>query len=147
MVIEIDVSENSHDIKIPPLTLQLLIENALKESIYIEQLMVVGEHQKFATALVVPDFSYLRGWCESQHVLNGHDNQTLICVPEVISVFQKEIESVNQTLSEWEQISRIRIVPDEWTPATGELSASLKLKRKVLEEKYKEILDAVYKRQ
>jgi long-chain acyl-CoA synthetase len=123
------------------------IENKLKESPFIDQVMVLGEHQKFATALVVPDFSYLRGWCESQRVLNGHDNHALICVPEVISVFQKEIESVNQTLSEWEQISRIRIVPDEWSPATGELSASLKLKRKVVEEKYKEILDAVYKRQ
>ena len=122
------------------------IENRLKESPFIDQVMVLGEHQKFASALIVPDFNYLRGWCKTQELLNGHDNHTLICLPEVISVFNREIQSVNQTLSEWEKVNRIRIVPDEWSPATGELSASLKLKRKVLEAKYKEILDAVYNR-
>ena len=123
------------------------IENRLKESPFIDQVMVLGEHQKFASALIVPDFNYLRGWCKTQQLLNGHDNHTLICLPEVISVFNREIQSVNQTLSEWEKVNRIRIVPDEWSPVTGELSASLKLKRKVLEAKYKEILDAVYNRE
>jgi long-chain acyl-CoA synthetase len=122
------------------------IENRLKESPFIDQVMVLGEHQKFASALVVPDFNYLKGWCDSQHILNGHDNHSLICVPEVIAAFNREIDSVNRTLSEWEKIIRVRIVPDEWSTATGELSASLKLKRKVLEAKYKEILDGVYNR-
>jgi long-chain acyl-CoA synthetase len=108
--------------------------------------MVLGEHQKFASALVVPDFNFLRSWCSSRGLLNGKDNHALICVPEVLSAFNKEINSVNQTLSEWEKVSRIRIVPDEWSPQTGELSASLKLKRKFLEVKYKELLDTIYQR-
>jgi long-chain acyl-CoA synthetase len=122
------------------------IENRLKESPFIDQVMVLGEHQKFASALVVPDFNFLRSWCSSRGLLNGKDNHALICVPEVLSAFNKEINSVNQTLSEWEKVSRIRIVPDEWSPQTGELSASLKLKRKFLEVKYKELLDTIYQR-
>ena len=122
------------------------IENKLKESPFIDQVMVLGENQKFATALLVPDFNYLRAWSRSREFFNGTDNHALICVPEVIAQFNHEVNQVNQFLSDWERISRIRIVPDEWSPQTGELSASLKLKRKFLEAKYKEVLDAIYQR-
>jgi long-chain acyl-CoA synthetase len=122
------------------------IENRLKESPFIDQVMVLGEHQKFASALVVPDFNFLRSWCSSRELLKGNDNHALICLPEVLQAFNQEIQSVNQTLSEWEKISRIRVVADEWSPQTGELSASLKLKRKFLEAKYRELLDTIYHR-
>ncbi len=123
------------------------IENRLKESVFIDQAMVVGEHQKFASALVLPDFKYLKEWCQSQQIFSGQGNFELICLQEVRDIFNKEIAQLNKTLSEPERIMRFRIVADEWSPHTGELSASLKLKRKVVESKYKDMLDGIYKRQ
>ncbi len=123
------------------------IENKLKESAFIDQAMVVGEHQKFASALVLPDFKYLKEWCESKQLFSGQGNFELICLQEVRDVFNHEINRLNKSLSEPERILRFRIVADEWSPLTGELSASLKLKRKALESKYKELLEGIYGRQ
>jgi long-chain acyl-CoA synthetase len=122
------------------------IENKLKESPFIDQVMVVGEHQKFASALLIPDFKYLKEWCQKQNKVNGHSLTELINLPEVKQVYNNEIARLNKSLSEPERIMRYRIVTDEWSPATGELSASLKLKRKVIEQKYSELLDEIYRR-
>lgn len=123
------------------------IENKIKESAFIDQVMVVGEHEKFASALLVPDFKYLKEWCASKNLTIGKDAEEIISLPEVMTVFNDEISKINKTLSDWERISRFRIVPDDWSPATGELSASLKLKRKVVASKYPELLDSIYKKQ
>lgn len=122
------------------------IENRLKESAFIDQAMVVGEHQKFASALILPDFKFLKEWCESRQLFSGQSHAELICLPEVWEVFKVEIGKLNKSLSEPENILRYRLVADEWSPATGELSASLKLKRDVIEAKYKEILDGIYRK-
>jgi len=124
-----------------------LIENKIKESAFIDQVMVVGEHQKFASALLVPDFKYLKEWRASQGMTNGKDNKALIALPEVTAKFNEEIAVINRSLQEWERINRIRLVSDEWSPATGELSASLKLKRKVVIERYADLLDSIYQKQ
>jgi long-chain acyl-CoA synthetase len=124
-----------------------LIENRLKESSFIDQVMVVGEHQKFASAILVPDFKYLKEWRAEQKLVNGKTNQELISLPEVSTVFNEEIARINKSLQDWERISRMRLVADEWSPATGELSASLKLKRKVVAKRYSDLLDSIYTRQ
>jgi long-chain acyl-CoA synthetase len=124
-----------------------LIENRLKESAFIDQVMVVGEHQKFASALLVPDFKYLKEWRASQKLPNGKNNQELIRQPEVTAAINEEVKKINKQLQEWERISRTRLISDEWSPATGELSASLKLKRKVVAEKYTDLLDSIYHKQ
>ncbi len=124
-----------------------LIENRLKESAFIDQVMVVGEHQKFASALLVPDFKYLKEWRAAQKLPNGKNNQELIAQPEVNAAINEEIKKINKKLQEWERISRTRLVSDEWSPASGELSASLKLKRKVVAEKYTDLLDSIYQKQ
>ncbi len=121
------------------------IENRIKESLFIDQVMVVGEHQKFTSALLVPDFKYLKAWCNSQQIPLGKDHHDLICEPRVLSVFNDEIARINKNLTVWERINRIRIVTDEWSPATGELSASLKLKRNVVVARYPHLLDEIYK--
>ena len=123
------------------------IENKIKESAFIDQVMVVGEHEKFASALLVPNFKYLKEWCASKNLTIGKDTEEMISLPEVITVFNDEISKINKTLSDWERISRFRIVPDDWSPATGELSASLKLKRRVVVSKYSELLDSIYNKQ
>lgn len=124
-----------------------LIENRLKESAFIDQVMVVGEHQKFASALLVPDFKYLKEWRANQKLPNGKNNQELIDQPEVAAVINGEVKRINKQLQEWERISRSRLVSDDWSPASGELSASLKLKRKVVAEKYTDLLDSIYQKQ
>ncbi len=123
------------------------LENRIKQSTFIDQAMIVGEHEKFVSALLVPNFTYLKEWCAAQGIDTGPDHEELICRPEVIKAFNDEITTVNRDLQEWERISRIRLVPHEWSPATGELSASLKLKRKEVESRYSSLLQSIYKRQ
>jgi long-chain acyl-CoA synthetase len=122
------------------------IENRIKESAFVDQVMVVGEHQKFASALLVPDFNYLKEWMSEHKVANGKQRSDLIAIPEVLTVYNEEIAKINESLMDWERIKRFRIVAEDWSPATGELSASLKLKRKVVADRYAELLEAIYKR-
>ena len=120
------------------------IENRIKESSFIDQVMVVGEHEKFASALLVPDFNYLKEWCAKNDIKNGKKREELIAIPEVITVMNQEIDRINQSLMDWERIKRFRMVPEDWSPATGELSASLKLKRKVVADRYSKLLESIY---
>ena len=78
------------------------------------------------------------------HGIKFRDNNELITLPEVNTRYQKEVNEINKTLSQHENIKRFRLVTDEWSPATGELSPTLKLKRKIIQEKYKNILDEIY---
>jgi long-chain acyl-CoA synthetase len=120
-----------------------MIENKLKASFFIEQVMVIGASEKFASALISPNFSYLHDWC-SQHRIHFQNNEELILKSEVISQFQKEVAALNKTLGEHEEIKRFRLVSEEWTPQTGELSPTLKLKRNYVADKYKTIIDEIY---
>lgn len=119
------------------------IENKLKESIFIEQAIVIGENQKFASAIICPNFEYLHNWC-THHNIYYRDNNELITKPEVIAQFQKEITNINKQLGKTEQIKKFRLICDEWSPATGELSPTLKLKRKFIINKYKDIIEEIY---
>ena len=120
------------------------IENRIKESAFIDQVMVVGEHEKFASALLVPDFNYLKEWCANNNIKNGKKREELIAIPEVINLMNSEINQINQGLMDWERIKRFRMVHEDWSPATGELSASLKLKRKVVADRYSKLLESIY---
>lgn len=120
-----------------------VIENKFKESFFIEQLMVVGENEKFASALVSPNFKFLHDWC-SIHKVQYRDNKDLVQTPEVLARYQKEVNKYNATLGEFEKIKRFRLVCEEWSPESGELSPTQKLKRNVVHEKYKHIIAEIY---
>lgn len=120
-----------------------VIENKLKESFFIEQAMVIGENEKFASALISPNFGFLHDWC-SKHKIQFRDNRDLIDLPEVIEQFGREVREVNKSLGEHEQIKRFRLVTEEWTPQSGELSPTLKLKRNLIAEHYKDIIAEIY---
>ena len=120
-----------------------VIENIFKESFFIEQLMVVGENEKFASALISPNFSYLHKWCSTNNI-KYDDNIELIKNPRVIERFQNEVNEMNKQLGQTEHIKRFRLVHEEWTTPTGELSPTLKVKRKYIAEKYKDILQEIY---
>jgi long-chain acyl-CoA synthetase len=120
------------------------IENKLKESFFIEQAMVVGENEKFVSAIISPVFEYLHNWA-SLHKVNYRDNEELIRNPQVVGRYQQEIDAVNKSLSPHEQIKRFRLVRDEWSTATGELSPTLKLRRNIVYEKYAAILKDIFR--
>jgi long-chain acyl-CoA synthetase len=120
-----------------------MIENKLKTSNMIEQAMVIGANEKFASALISPNFVLLHDWCAG-HKIHFEDNKDLIQKPEVVSLLQKEVNVINKTLGQHEEIKRFRLVCAEWSPVTGELSPTLKLRRNVIAEKYKHIIEEIY---
>jgi len=120
-----------------------MIENKLKTSNLIEQVMVIGANQKFASALISPNFPLLHDWC-AEHKIHFENNEELIKIPEVVEKIQKEVQIINKTLGSHEQINRIRLVCEEWTPATGELSPTLKLRRNVVSVKYQHLIDEIF---
>lgn len=121
------------------------IENIFKESEFIEQIMVVGENEKFTAALIVPDYVFLHNWC-TIHKVKFRDNSDLILKQQIIDRYQKEIDKHNKDLGHTEQIKVFRLVADEWTPENGMLSPTQKLKRKKVIEKYVPILDEIYEK-
>jgi len=120
-----------------------LVENVLKESMFIEQLMVLGENQKLTAALIVPDFDYLHAWCHLHHV-TYRDNKDLVNKKKVVDRYQEEVDNYNQKLGHVEQIKVFRLVCDSWSPETGELSPTLKLKRRAVKHKYQHLIDEIY---
>jgi long-chain acyl-CoA synthetase len=121
-----------------------LIENKFKESIFIEQIMVVGVNEKFASALISPNFNHLHFWA-SKHKVHYRDNKELVKNPKVIARYQAEVDKTNAQLSEYEKIKRFRLVCEEWTTQTGELSPTLKLRRSVVYQKYDNVLRNIYR--
>ena len=120
-----------------------VIENKLKESMFIDQVMVIGENQKFASALISPDFQFLHRWAKTNNISFLEDKE-LISNPLIYACYQKEVSEINTNLGDHEKIKRFRLVSDEWTPQTGELSPTLKLKRKVLYEKYNDVISEIF---
>ena len=120
-----------------------VIENKFKESVFIEQVMVFGENQKFTSAIILPEFLYLRNWC-TIHGIKYSDNKELIKDKKVINRIQQEVSELNNQLGQAEQVKRFRLIFDEWSPLTGELSPTLKLKRKFLLEKYNDIFKEIF---
>lgn len=120
-----------------------VIENIFKESPAIDQIMVIGEHEKFASALISPNFRYFEEWKKS-NLISFENNEELVKNRKVQEYFNTEIERINSRLSTPERISRFRLVQEEWTPATGELSPTLKLRRQFIQNKYKSLIAQVY---
>ncbi len=123
-----------------------IIENKLKESMFIEQSMVVGEQKKFASAIISPDFNYLAEWCKENNLSFDGKEQVLL-KSKVIDIFNREIKKINEKLNRHEQIIRFRVVPHIWTPDSGELSPTLKLRRKFITKKYAGELKEIFPKQ
>lgn len=122
-----------------------ILENRLKESPFIEQVMVIGENEKIAAAIIVPNFDTLHFWC-AKHKIHYGENEELVGNADVIKRIQREVSKLNETLPEHEQIRQFRLVADTWTPQTGELSQTLKLRRAVLRKKYESVYCDIYQK-
>ena len=119
------------------------IENKFKESLFIEQIMVVGENRKFPSALIVPAFAHVKKWWELKGITFA-SNAEMIKNPEVISRIKKEVDEMNQNFGQTEQIKKFELIDKEWTPDSGDLTPTLKLKRKVIIERNKSLIDKIY---
>lgn len=120
-----------------------LIENTLKESQFIDNIMVVGENEKFTGALISPNFEFLHKWCRI-HKIKYRDNKDLINLPIIIARYQEEVEKQNKELSHVSQVKVFRLVCETWTVETGELSPTQKLKRRIVIVKYDSLLQEIY---
>ncbi len=120
-----------------------VIENKLKESMFIEQAMVIGENEKFASALIVPAFGYIENWLKQQGIETTL-REDIIVNPLVVTKIQNDVIEVNKTLGQVEEIKRYRLVTDDWTSDTGELSPTQKLKRNVIASKYSHLISEIF---
>ena len=121
----------------------LPVENKLKESTFIEQVMLVGSEKKFVGALIVPAFPYLREWAEKNNIGNI-SNEELLIHPKVLALYRDLIDNFNKYFNQVEQVKKFELLANEWTIDTGELTPKLSLKRKVVMEKYRDAVERIY---
>ncbi len=121
-----------------------VMENRFKESAFIEHIMVIGENRKHPAALIIPDFEYLKGWCRVKEI-PFTTNSNMIHHARVVRRIGEEMYAINQHFGHHEQIKKWEFVPDRWSAETGELSPTLKLRRKFLHEKYYSLIEEMYK--
>jgi len=119
------------------------IENLMKESILISQIMVIGEGEKFASALISPEPAALKDWCKNNSVPFTNVKEVL-AEPKILQEYQKTVKVFNNSLGKDEQVKRFRLVNEEWTPESGELSPTLKLKRRVISKKYEPVINDIF---
>jgi long-chain acyl-CoA synthetase len=121
-----------------------LLENAMKQSRFIEQIMVIGDGQKMPAAFIQPNFEFLMDWSVINKISVGTTLREIASNQQVIDRIQKEVETVNEKFGNWEKIKRFELTPEIWSVDSGHLTPTLKLKRKVILEKYKDLFDKIY---
>jgi len=116
------------------------LESKIKQSRFIEQVMVIGEHQKMPAALIQVNFDFVHEWAKRhQHTINDVSTDE-----KLIARIQKEIDNYNTLFGKWEQIKKFEITPDEWTVDSGHLTPTMKMKRKIILEKHQSLVDKIY---
>jgi long-chain acyl-CoA synthetase len=119
------------------------IENKMKESPFVEQMMVIGAEQKFVGALIVPSIPNLKEWMRMKGI-SFTTIEDALHHPQVLALYKELIESFNKFFNNVEQVKKFELIPEEWTIETGELTPTLKLKRKVIMEKFRDRIDRIY---
>ncbi len=120
-----------------------VIENQMKQSLFIEQIMVVGAGRKMPTALIQPNVEFVMNWL-SDHGIQVNSLEEAVKENKLIAAFQKEIDHHNSFFGSWEQIKKFQLTPNEWTIDEGHLTPTMKLKRKVIAEKYTALIEDMY---
>ena len=121
-----------------------LIENTMKQSRFIEQIMVIGDGQKMPGAFIQPSFDFIKEWAIIHKIDIGYDNEAIISNPKVIGRIQQEVDTLNEKFGNWEKIKRFELTPDIWSIEGGQLTPTLKLKRKIVLQKYAALYDKIY---
>ena len=121
-----------------------IIENAMKQSNFIEQIMVIGDGKKMPAAFIQPNFDFVKEWAKRHHVTIGTTNAEIVSNQQVINRIQEEVDTINEKFGNWEKIKRFELTPDVWSIDGGHLTPTLKLKRKIVMEKYKDLYQKIY---
>ncbi|MDO5615513.1 MAG: AMP-binding protein, partial [Cruoricaptor ignavus] len=124
-----------------------VIENMAKASKFIEQIMVVGDGEKMPCALVQPEFNFVKNWAERKGHRIGNTPEEIANSPEVKARIEKEIDYLNTKLGNWEQIKKIELTPELWSIENGQLTPTMKLKRKAIKERYIKLYNKLYDRE
>ena len=121
-----------------------IIENTMKQSRFIEQIMVVGEGQKMPGAIIQPSFDFIKEWAKIHQISIGNSNEEIVTNEKVIERIQEEVDKLNEKFGNWEKIKRFELTPDVWSIDGGHLTPTLKLKRKIVMEKYSDLFQKIY---
>ncbi len=121
-----------------------LLENEFKQSRFIEQIMVIGEGEKMPAALIQINFPFVKEWGK-RHKINLKSTADIITSPQLHERIQAEIDVANKNFGNWEQIKKFEITPDIWSIDEGHLTPTMKLKRKVIKEKYANLIEKIYR--
>jgi long-chain acyl-CoA synthetase len=119
------------------------IENRLSTSEYIEQALVIGNNRKYVSALVVPNFDLVRTWVK-QNGLKDADRKTLAAEPQIVAMIKSEVARLTRDLADYERVKRVAVVPNEFSIDGGELTPTLKVRRRIVEEKYRSLIESLY---
>lgn len=123
-----------------------LLENHFKQSRFIEQVMVIGDGEKMPAALIQPNFEFIQEWAKRHKINLGNSNEEIIANEAVIARIEKEIETHNAKFGKWEQVKRFELTPDVWSIDEGHLTPTMKMKRKVIKEKYIDLYNKIYEK-
>ncbi|MGB5320458.1 AMP-dependent synthetase/ligase [Eudoraea sp.] len=121
-----------------------ILENRFKQSRFIEQIMVIGEGEKMPAALIQPNFEFITEWGK-RHNIELEDQEMIVNHPKVIERYQKEVDAANEQFAKWEKVKQFRLTKDVWTVDQGQLTPTMKLRRKVIKEKYIDLYEQIYR--
>ncbi len=121
-----------------------LLENRFKQSQFIEQVMVVGEGEKMPAALIQPDFEFLHDWAV-KHDITIPENSDIVLNEKVLAKYQEEVDKANEKFAKWEKVKDFRLTPDVWNISDGHLTPTMKLRRKIVKEKYMDLYNEIYR--
>ena len=120
-----------------------LLENQFKQSRFIEQIMVVGEGEKMPAAIIQPNYEFLYEWANRHNITLGA-NSDIVLNSKVLERYQKEVDKANESFAKWEKIKQFRLTPEVWTVDDGHLTPTMKLRRKIIKEKYIDLYNDIY---
>lgn len=121
-----------------------MLENHFKQSRFIEQIMVIGDGEKMPGAFIQPSFEFLAEWAQRKEIDLGTTNEEIIKNERVINRIQREIDEINERFGNWEKVKRFELTPDVWSIDSGHLTPTMKLKRKIIKEKYNDLYQKIY---
>jgi long-chain acyl-CoA synthetase len=121
-----------------------MLENHFKQSRFIEQIMVIGDGEKMPAAFIQPSFEFLAEWSQRKGIHLGATPEEIIKNEVVIKRIQKEVDAINERFGNWEKVKRFELTADVWSIDGGHLTPTMKLKRKIIAEKYKDLYAKIY---